>query len=105
MGLGFRAEGSKAEVGAVVPFMVQEQLWEKLELISLLQSTGGPVMSPSTLLGRWAVPLSGDSGWPGGRWQHPALCLGKLQQQCSLWSSFWNNPCGWSHGWRPKLCI
>lgn len=27
--LRFRAESSKAEVGAVVPFMVQEQLWEK----------------------------------------------------------------------------
>lgn len=53
MGLGFRAEGSKAEVGAVVPFMVQEQLWEKLELVPLLQSIGGAVLGPSMLLGRW----------------------------------------------------
>lgn len=41
-------------------------------------------MSPSKLLGRWAVPLSGVEGtvgWPGGRWHHQLLCLGKVQQQ------------------------
>lgn len=65
LGLGFRAQGSKVEVDAVVPFLVQEQLWEKFELISLLQSIGGAERSPSVVLGRWAVPLGGVEGTVG----------------------------------------
>lgn len=78
VGLGVRAGGSKAEVAAVVPSMVQEQLWEKLELVSLLQSTAGAVMSPSVLQGRWAVPL---------RWLQGTV--GALEGGGST------QPCGW----------
>lgn len=103
-GLWVQSRGSKAELGAVVPFMAQDQLWEKLELVFLLQSIGGAVMSPSVLLGRWAVPLSRAEGTVGAL-QGGGSTQGRFQQQRSPWSSLWSNLCGWSHGWRHELCI